>query len=545
MLENITPADVYPYVDWDGGFRIRTDAKLNFDLDTEGTSAVPPPAQSYQPNPPANPDADAIWSTNMRFRLEPTINITEDLKLHLETDLLDNVVLGTQQQSAGNPSLFGFADGTGTPSLIKINEAWGQAELLFFQVRAGRMDDNWGLGIFANDGDCLECDYENPIDRVSVSTRVWELYTRLTVDFPHEGILERRTMVPGGQPFDAGNVDDAKQWTVSVFRQPMSREDVELQNQALRGEQRPVFNGGLYFTYRTQQGERTAADQQLIYKGLRAFAPDLWFQMLYNPDDDTYVRIELEGLALLGSVDNDSNEEVGAAADNPDITEDINCFDESERNANRSECTSTPDDDGSVSRSIQQFGAALESEIYLGGPVRFGFDTGAASGGDAPSWGLDLRDNPEVGSSQGFYRFNPNYQVDLILFREVMGTVTNAAYFNPWIQARFLESPDRRMELQFDAIASTALNELGTPSRNKKMLGVEFDASVRFLQIDRFTAEVEGGILFPFGGLSSVASTSELERLRVNDYEERGPVIDESIDPSLAWTVQGNLFWSF
>jgi uncharacterized protein (TIGR04551 family) len=543
MLESITPARVYPFVDWSGGFRVRSDTKINFDLDTEGTSAVAPPEQAYQPNPPADPDADAHWTTDMRFRLEPTINITEGLRLHVETDLLDNVVLGTQRPD-GNPAMIGFADGSDDPAYIKINEAWGEAELLFFQLRAGRMDDDWGLGIFADDGDCLECDYETPIDRVALSTKVWEVYTRLTVDFPQEGLVDRRVTVPGGQPFDAGNGDDINQWTVSVFRTPVSREDIELQNQALRGEKRPVFNGGVYFTYRTRKGARTPTDNQLYYKGLRVFAPDIWFQMIYNPDDDTYVRVELEGVAILGNVDNDSTSPVGEAADNPDLDEDINCFDENERNANRAECTSSATGE-SVSRNVSQFGGALESEVYLGGPVRFGFDTGAASGGEAPSWGLDLRDNPTVGNSQGFYRFHPNYHPDLILFREVIGTVTNAAYFNPWIQARFLESPDRRMELQFDAIASTALNRRGTPARDSNMLGVEFDAAVRFLQVERFTAEIEGGILFPFDGLRSAASTPELERLRVNDYADQGPVINSSIDPSLAWTVQGNLFWEF
>ncbi|MGM0556193.1 MAG: hypothetical protein ACQEVA_07425 [Myxococcota bacterium] len=543
MLESITPARVFPFVELSGDFRLRSDAKLNFDLDTEGTSAVPPPAQSYQPNPPADEDADAHWTTDMRFRLAPTIHITEGLRLHVETDLLDNVVLGTQRP-AGTPSMIGFANGSDDPTFIKINEAWGEAEILFLRLRAGRMDDDWGLGIFANDGDCMECDYEAPIDRVALSSKVWKLYARLTVDFPQEGLVDRRVMVPGGQPFDAGQADDIRQWTVSVFRTPMSREDRELQNQALRGEQRPVFNGGLYFKYRTRQGARTSTDDQLYYKGLRVFAPDLWFQMLYNPDEETYVRLELEGVALLGSVDNDSNAPVGNATDDPDLDENINCFDENVRNANRAECTSTADGEN-VSRDIAQFGAALESEIYLGGPVRFGFDTGAASGGDSPSWGLDLRDNPAVSNSQGFYRFNPNYMPDLILFREVIGTVTNAAYFKPWLQARFLESPDRRMELQFDAIASTALNKRGTPARDSNMLGVELDTSVRFLQIERFTAELEGGILFPFDGLASVASTSELERLRVNDYADQGPVIDTSIDPKLAWTVQGNFFWKF
>src|SRR5699024_7745085 len=113
-------------------------------------------------------------------------------------------------------------------------------------------------------------------------------------------------------------------------------------------------------------------------------------------------------------------------------------------------------------------------------------------------------------AAMNFYRFNPNYQVDMILFREVIGTVTNAYYANPWAQIRFWESPTNRMEVQLDAILSGAVDPAGTPSAlvsngvasgGKRWLGLEFDAAARYLEIDRFQAEIAGGLLFPFSGL--------------------------------------------
>ncbi|QDG49910.1 TIGR04551 family protein [Persicimonas caeni] len=567
VLESITPAEVYPYVDWNGYFRLRSEVNVGFDLDTGGTSAVPPPVDEFvSPNPettdPVEEEADTLWTTDMRLRLEPTINITEALRLHIEADIFDNVVLGTQYD---NPDFFGVANGVeDRPPVIRVNEAWGEVDAFFGTLRAGRMDDPWGLGIFSDSGDCLDCSVENPIDRVAFTTQIWEVYTRLTVDFPSEG-LTTEPLLFAGQAYDIGQADDVDQYTISIFRKPVTREDRELQAHRLEVEKKPVFNGGVYFTYRNQSGffspstaagqdvgETEALDQGLlVYRGMELYVPDVWFEMLYNPEPDMLVRLALEGVGVFGSVDNSTREAVGVT----DNDQSVNCFDDDERSNNEQVCSSqgTGAERESVSKDITEFGLALESELYFGGPVRFGLNGGFATGGPEANWGFTVDNNgnivPANGAGLDFYRFNPNYHVDLILFREVIGTVTNAYYGNPWAQIRFLETPSSRMELQFDAIVSAAMDSAGTPSaiiedgesvEGNSMLGLELDAATRYIETDHFRAEIEGGILFPFSGLG--ARTGGRRLVPVGD----DPVdIGANVDPSIAWTVQGNLFWTF
>ncbi len=568
VLDSITPAEVYPYVDWSGYFRLRNQYNVGFDLGTTGTSAVPAPAEAFIPasdqtTDPVDSEADSLWSSDIRLRLEPTINITESLRLHIEADLFDNLVLGTRYD---DPSFTGVINSPdrGAP-MIRINEGWGEIETFFGTLRAGRMDDDWGLGIFADNGDCPDCDVENPIDRISFTTHVWELYARLSVDFPSEGATTD-PLTFSGRPYDVSQTDDADQFTLAVFHTPTTREEREVRAHRLRSEKRPVFDGGLYFTYRNQtgffsepgaaadQGEIGAIDQgDLVYRGMELYIPDLWFEMLYNPDSDTLVRVALEAVGIFGNIDNATTEPVGTTEAGDDS---VNCFNESARESNQQACTTQGlgADRESVSRDVTEFGVALESELYFGGPLRFGLNGGLATGGPQANWGFEGDADGNVFSPDtaglDFYRFHPNYHVDQILFRQVIGTVTNAYYGNPWAQLRFFETPDSRMELQLDTIFSAAFDPDGTPSAviddgqaidGNRWLGLEIDAALRYLEFDRFTAEVEGGVLFPFSGLDAQLDGRRL----IQAGRDTSPTYGQDIDAEIAWTVQGNLYWSF
>jgi uncharacterized protein (TIGR04551 family) len=566
VLQSITPAQVYPYIDWSGSFRLRSDLKVNFDLDTRGTSAVPPPVEQFtsssaQGTEPVDENSDSLWSTNMRLRLEPEINITEALRLHIEADVFDNIVLGTQQAGA---DYFGVAGIDPDRPMIQVNEAWGEIDAFFGTLRAGRMDDGWGLGIFANDGDCIDCSVETPVDRVSFTTHIWELYGRLTLDFPAEG-LTTNPLTFAGQSYDASQTDDVDQYTLSIFRKPMTRKDRELRAHRLFVEKKPVYNGGIYFTYRDQSGffsspantaganvgELDRLDQGiLVYRGMEMYIPDVWFEVLYNPNPDMLLRVSLEAVGIFGSIDNATTSAVGVS----DTGDAVNCFNADEFATNEQLCTSQGSglDRRDVSSSISEFGVALESELYFGGPVRFGLNGGFASGGSDNNWGFETVNGNVVSSGPSameFYRFNPNYHVDLILFREVIGTVTNAYYGNPWAQVRFWESPGSRMEVQLDAIFSAAVDPAGTPSAiieddvvsgGNSLLGLEFDAAARYIESDHFRAELAGGILFPFAGLEP-----QINSQRLLPYGDQPVEYGEVFSPSLAWTVQANLNWLF
>ena len=109
----------------------------------------------------------------------------------------------------------------------------------------------------------------------------------------------------------------------------------------------------------------------------------------------------------------------------------------------------------------------------------FGVNAGFASGGTTPNWGM-ASDSQLNGDDLDFFRFDPDYHIDLILFRNVIGTVTNATYVNPYMQATFLDRGERKLRFDLDGILSRAWDVEGTPSGVSPWLGVELDGAMRF-----------------------------------------------------------------
>lgn len=552
-LEQIIPARRYPSFDITGGFRTRVRAMMNWDLDTQGTSAILPPAESFTPiGNPINPDKDTHWDANLRLRLEPTLNITERIRVVGELHVLDNLNFGSLPASRlGSDPLTPSLGGVGgtdqlSPtereffrSAIQVKELYGEVETLLGKLSVGRMDSHWGLGIRANDGDCEDCDYGVSYERIQFTTKIWELYVRASLDWPDEGLFSRVIEREGGQPYDISQLDDVDQYTVAVFRKPITREERELRGKLLLDDQKPAVDGGLMYIYRQQDGRFVpfygpsfdpTAPPSLIYRGERLHLIDLWAEFLYEPDFDTRVRVGVEALTWLGRVHNVGNSEVGLpeqAGDDP-----VNCFDSDQFAAHESRCT-TDADGNSTNQNVAQFGLALESEFRFGGPISFGLNAGVASGGDSANWGTA---SPDL----SFYRFNPDYQIDLILFRSVIGTVTNAYYMNPWAMLKVLESSRRHVEIQLDAIGSHAFDVEGTPSGVSPWLGVEFDGAVRYINLDAFTAALEAGILFPFEGLKAMPG-----RPRYRPFGADTSEFNAELRARIAWTLQAKLFWNF
>jgi len=122
------------FLELNGYFRSRLDYMRGFDLGTydpvlgRGTSSVPPPIL-YRPfdgfpgceengTPDDFPgqvceateeDTQSLVSMNMRFRLEPTLNVSEDIRIKGTVDIFDNLVMGSTPEAkpgfANNPTL--------------------------------------------------------------------------------------------------------------------------------------------------------------------------------------------------------------------------------------------------------------------------------------------------------------------------------------------------------------------------------------------------------------------------------------------------------
>ena len=95
------------------------------------------------------------------------------------------------------------------------------------------------------------------------------------------------------------------------------------------------------------------------------------------------------------------------------------------------------------------------------------------------------------------FRFNPAYRVDLILFRQILGQVTDAWYLKPNVRWDIFPG------LAFDGaiVYSQALAANSTPSavtgHPAKPLGLELDTMLTYTSGSGFQAFAQWGILQP------------------------------------------------
>src|SRR5690606_8816313 len=119
----------------------------------------------------------------------------------------------------------------------------------------------WGLGVLANDGNCLDCNFGDSPDRVLFVTKILGHYFVPAWDFVSEGYSSLDILTDNlnsrGQPFDPEQTDDVNQFILAVFKRD-KEEDIKRMLEA--GEL--VLNYGTYQVYRTQ-----ARDVQGGYRG--------------------------------------------------------------------------------------------------------------------------------------------------------------------------------------------------------------------------------------------------------------------------------------
>ncbi|MBX7191692.1 MAG: TIGR04551 family protein [Sandaracinaceae bacterium] len=478
----------------DGYLRVRGEILHNLDLD-RGAS---PSGQVLFPVPIDDPQAQTLYETDMRVRTDLAIYApggTVALKLRLDT--LDNLALGSTPDGAPSASTTQRA----LENAIHVRRAYGEVLTPIGILAAGRMGNQWGLGMLANGGDCADCDSGDAQDRIAFVTplagHLWAASFDLTSSGPQ---IPRRS---GFRPIDITPVDDVRTVTFAVMN--WLGEEPRLRRHRAG---RTTFEYGAYVSHRWQDGDIpatyvptasaiTLTPQQVMPRGFQATAVDLWLRV-QGPE----FRIELEAAYLHGSV------------------------------AQSSLVPGVLLRDGVTSN---QFGAALESDFLdPNGPFTFGLAAGLASGDPAPGFGA----YPRLGQSYGQpgdieapqanipydntidnFRFHPDYRIDRILFREIIGTVTDAFYFRPHARYRAFDEPFGRLDFMLYAVSSFAMEPTSTPG-NDRPLGLELDPSLYYQSREGFAVALDYAFLVPFSGLDNPvmglrAQPAQLARLRL------------------------------
>ena len=116
-----------------------------------------------------------------------------------------------------------------------------------------------------------------------------------------------------------------------------------------------------------------------------------------------------------------------------------------------------------------------------------------------------------------YYEFD--YRVDRILFREIIGTVTDAGYVRPHIDLALARSRVGDLIFGLAGVASFAVFTESTPG-GKRPLGIEIDPTLRYRSPIGFEAALEQATFLPLAGMDNPAQgidagAAQLWRLRL------------------------------
>ncbi|WP_242345008.1 TIGR04551 family protein [Anaeromyxobacter terrae] len=517
------------FFELDGYYRVRgqltDDLGLGRAADASGHYLYPVPLLN-NPDPATGrrPTRGTLATANMRLRLEPTLNVSELVRVRAQIDILDNYVLGSSTsklfddpyspypaQFYGSTRQLYPNDPTADRAPILPKRVWGEVQTPVGLLSFGRMPSEWGLGLLTNAGGGVDEDYGDTVDRLQfalppVQTPIGALTLVPILDFDAEGALrpDPRFGAGIGQPFDADSSDDARTFALKAARVDT---DDEIRRKLDRNES--SFNFGAYYNYRTQRdsipvwaqdGFGAELDPTVAVGRRRSYGHvlDLWVRVLTQR-----WRIEAEAAGVYGHIGQAFT--VGPASDtDPTLTV------------------------KPISRvDLRQWGGSLVTEYKaIPNKVTVGGELGVASGDDAPGFGnIPSRfaidgSLPAYGSLEGpqfngttdrsirNFRFNPAYKVDLILFSRLLGQVTDAWYVKP--KLRWDIFPGLSLDTQL--VYSQAISAESTPSstgpgKGSHPLGLEGDAIVTYTSGAGFQAYAQYGLLQPFdafgpGGLS-------------------------------------------
>ncbi len=486
------------------------DGQVVTDLDEQGGAPFPRPFACTADTEGnfTGPCEDSIKSANMKLRLEPVVHLDEKTSLHIQVDMLDNIVYGSTPdgryldgtRARSDVPLGAFTDNQSPPESgrnnlrdsIHVRRAWAEVETPFGLVKFGRQPNHWGMGIYANGGGYdpihgtydLDTDYGDTIDRVSFDAGIPGTRFRggVAMDWPSTQPSAGQTDLfadrADGQPWDLDDNDDTNQWTFTFSRMDTP---VEFRDEMRSGDLAVNFGG--FLVYRTQKWDfaepvegsedepplgGTPNPDLFISRGFKAYIPDVWLRVGLGS-----AELELEGLAVLGSVNNLADKGIEEEVD------------------------------------LRQWGGVGRfTYFFLDGDLRLIGEGGFASG---DQWDNDPQGNTHITSRRPFpgpgdetmnqFLFDQDYKIDLILFRELIGTVTNAIYARPQFEYDITD----RLRMKIQNVTSFAHKKVSTPG-NSRMYGIEMDGDVEYHN-DGFSAGMAYGVLFPLGAMDHPADS--------------------------------------
>jgi uncharacterized protein (TIGR04551 family) len=444
-----------------GSFRTRGRLQRNFDLDRgtdpSGATLYPLPADGGQ----WISTADARLRTDLTFYPRGV-----GVSVKARVDWLSDVGLGSTPVTGQEPSN-NSASATGQAGVVPlVRRAWGEVLLPAGVLAVGRMGAHFGLGMVANGGDRADSNAGDSADRIAYVVPLFGHIIAASHDFSSSGpytVAANRTEI-----VDLTRHDDVATTTFAVMKWSAP---ATVLRRAAAGRTTIDYAG--YISRRTQAQDLPAGSNSVVARDFAATSVGGWLRVV-----TPLARIEAEAVfasATVGQPSQVAGVELTQAA------------------------------------TAKQWGAAAESEVAIGPRVTAGLNAGVASGDSAPGFGVNVSSGQgptvagDIDGPQAHFprdttvdnlRFHPNYIVDQILFRRIIGTVTDAAFVKPHVSATLLRVATTTLRFDGAVIASWAMKATSTPS-GARHLGVELDSDVVLNSDDGFWASLGYAVLLP------------------------------------------------
>lgn len=486
------------FLELNGYFRSRMTVLGRCDLGTfeptlaGGTSACPVPTSYNNLENKGKNSADRpsthFWA-DMRLRLDPTLNVNEDIRVKGQVDILDNMVLGSSSGLHPSPSYpYSFLSATQyeVPGYLTVKRAWAEIDTAIGEIRFGRMPINFGLGLLYNSANEITNDYGDNVDGIMFATQVWGHYLIPGIFMSSTAQAQRGGGMGSlgdngqgfnfnewGQRYDMDPSDNTYSFVLSFVKK-----DKAADIKALLADNRWVLNYGTTATYRFQVNDSTFKSTtqkwEMLPRDSNAGFLSLWADYYWDK-----LHVEGEAVGVVGKIGNSTG-----------LWEDVTKAD---------------------SLTMLQAGVAIKSRYgFMSDKLGVGLDAGWASGDSAYGMGArpGLNKSVKKGDADGQqfvggdttinnFRFNPAYQIDMLLFREIIGTVTDAFYLKPHIAYDFTKAFGVRLD-----VISSFTNFAESAPGQSKILGLEFDGSLYYQSEQGVFARMQYGFLVPFAGLN-------------------------------------------
>ncbi|MFH1653496.1 MAG: hypothetical protein ABIE74_05520 [Pseudomonadota bacterium] len=467
-------------------------------------------------------DSFGFMSYNqMRLRLNPTLKLNDNLSIHTQFDILDNILYGTSNTDelnilspavgtlvmppgAGSFSMVGGQ--AGENGSINVRRVWADILTPIGKFRLGRQPLNWGLGIFLNDGNEMQGDFGDTADGIMYiaqfeTLKLGTLSAGLLWGIPFEAQSDLRTQTYYDRVRNiAANSRDTQQYSALFM---LERDDISID--LLGGiRRRNGQNGATTTTVTDRNGNTVAAG---IDGDTFLYFFDLYAKYVYEN-----FKFQLEGVYVGGNIT------TGIALDE------------------------IPFQGVAAGTGIIQLPQKQPVRVFMGafqaeGKHDFGgewvFQTGYAPGDQKP-----------LSSRITQLGFRPDYQVALMMFNQPMGTsptlydstsgarlsggqwmtgnyINNALYVSAGYKHSFdLEqyitdmnefkiggkittawAPKKNININFSDLITTVPN-LPILSENastmlQRWYGLEVDLSVEARFFEHLYTAIDGGIMIP------------------------------------------------